>query len=352
MEIIMEKIRIGIVGSKFAATLHILAYERNPYSQIVALASTAQDLPEFCKKYHIPSFYNNYHEMLEKMELDVVDICVPNYLHKEVAVKAAEAGKHVITEKPMATTLKDADDMLEACEKNRVKLMYAEDWIFAPALQRAKAICDEGAIGDILYLKGKECHSGSHSKYAQTVQFCGGGSMIHLGIHPVGFVRWFKGKEVVEVIGKTSGGLRKNLKHLSLEGEDWATGILTFEDGTYALVEGNYITMGGLDDIVEIYGTEGVMKINLSQGSPISVYSSEGYSYAIEKADTTRGWTNPAVDEELSLGYPGEISHFVDCVRNGVEPMPGVRGQDGKTALEIVMAIYESSKVGKSVKLR
>jgi len=348
----MDKVRVGIVGSKFAATLHILAYRRNSYSQIVALASTAQDLPEFCKKYQIPTFYRSFHDMLENADIDLVDVCVPNYLHKEVAVAAAEAGKHVIAEKPLATTLEDADAMIEACQRNKVKLMYAEDWIFAPALQRAKSIFEEGAIGDILYLKGKECHSGSHSRYAQTIQFCGGGSMIHLGIHPIGFARWFKGMEVVEVVGKTSGGLGDNLKHFSLEGEDWATGILTFEDGTFGLVEGNYITMGGLDDIVEIYGTEGVMKINLSQGSPISVYSSDGYSYAIEKADTTKGWTRPAVDEELSLGYPDEIAHFIDCVRNETEPMPGVSGHDGRAALKIVMAIYESSKTGKSIKLR
>lgn len=347
----MEKVRVGIVGSKFAATLHIQAYNRNPYAQIAALASTAQDLPDFCKKYIIPSFYNDYHRMLEEADLDLIDVCVPNYLHKEVAVAALEAGKHVITEKPIATNLKDADAMLEACAKSNMKLMYAEDWIFAPALQKAKAICDEGAIGDILYLKAKETHSGSHSKYAQTIEFCGGGAMIHLGIHPVGFVRYLKGMEVVEVIGKTSDGGKDNLKHLSLEGEDWAAGILTFEDGTFALVEGNYITMGGLDDIVEIYGTTGVMKVNLSQGSPISVYSSDGYSYAIEKADTTKGWTRPAVDEELSLGYLDEISHFIDCVRTNQEPMWGVRGQDGKAALEIVIAIYESAKVGRAVSL-
>ena len=346
----MEKVRIGIVGSKFAATLHIQAYRRNPHARIAAVASTSVNLPDFCKEHNIPASYNNHCEMLEKAELDVVDVCVPNFLHAEVAVAAAESGRHVIAEKPMATTLEDADAMVDACAKSGVKLMYAEDWIFAPALQKAKAVCAEGAIGDILYIKAKETHSGSHSRFAQTIEFCGGGSMIHLGIHPIGFARWFKEMEVAEVIGKASGGGKKNLKQTSMEGEDWATGILTFEDGTFALVESNYITMGGLDDTVEIYGTEGVMKINLSQGSPISVYSSGGYSYAIEKADTTKGWTRPAVDEELSLGYPDEISHFVDCVRLDKDPMPGVRGEDGRAALKIVMAIYESAREGKAIR--
>ena len=347
----MENVRIGIVGSQFAATLHVEAYKRNPYAQIMAAASLDSDLPDFCRKHNIPSFYNDYHKMLERADLDLVDVCVPNFLHKEVVIAAAESGRHVISEKPLATMLEDADAMLEACAKSNVKLMYAEDWVFAPALRRAKAICDEGAIGDVLYIKAKETHSGSHSPFAQKIEFCGGGAMIHLGIHPIGFVRWFKSKEVVEVVGKTSGGGEQNMKHLSMEGEDWAAGILTFEDGTFALVEGNYITMGGLDDIVEIYGTKGVMKINLSQGSPISVYSSGGYSYAIEKTETTKGWTRPAVDEEWSLGYPDEISHFVDCVRSDKDPMYGIRGQDGRAALEIVTAVYESARMGKSVKL-
>ena len=347
----MEKVRIGIVGSKFAATLHIQAYKRNPYAQIVAAASPGPALPGFCNEHGIPSCYSDYREMLEKAKIDVVDACVPNFLHGEVAVAAAESGRHVIVEKPLATTLEDADAMLEACTRNKVKLMYAEDWIFAPALQRAKSICNEDGIGEILYIRAKEAHSGSHSPYAQKIKFCGGGSMIHLGIHAVGFVRWFKEKEVVEVIGKTSGGGARNLKLHSMEGEDWAAGILTFEDGSFAIVEGNYITLGGLDDAVEIYGSKGLMKINLSQGSPISVYSSEGYSYAVEKAETTKGWTRPAVDEKWSLGYPSEISHFIDCVRLDEDPMPGVRGVDGRAALQIVLAICDSARERRSIEL-
>ncbi len=71
--------------------------------------------------------------MLKQEDIQVVSICVPNYLHKEVAVAAAHAGKHAVCEKPLATTLKDADEMIGACKDNQVKLMYAEDWIFAPA---------------------------------------------------------------------------------------------------------------------------------------------------------------------------------------------------------------------------
>jgi hypothetical protein len=78
-----------------------------------------------------------------------------------------------------------------------------------------------------------------------------------------------------------------------------------------AFIEGNYITCGGMDDVVEVYGADGVIKVDLSFGSPIRTYSRKGFGYAIEKADTTTGWTRPAVDEFASLGYCAEIAAFV-----------------------------------------
>ena len=346
----MEKVRVGIIGSQFAAGLHAEAYTRSPYAEVLA-ASAIDNLKEFSAEFNIPDTYEDYHKMLQREDIDLISVCVPNFLHKEMVLAAAKAGKHIICEKPLATKLEDAREMIEAARNAGVKLMYAEDWVFAPALVRAKSLIEEGAIGDVLYIKAKEAHPGSHSIYAQTKEYCGGGSMIHLAIHPIGFVRWLKEKEVVEVVGKTSPGAGGNLFHKNYGGEDWAVGILTFEDGTFALVEGNYITLGGLDDRVEIYGSEGNIKVDLTQGSPLCVYSRAGFSYAVEKADTTKGWTRPAVDEEASLGYVDEIAYFLDCAREDREVKWGVRGEDGLAALEIALAVYESQKTGKAVKL-
>lgn len=347
----MEKIKVGIIGSAFSANLHAKAYQRCPNAVIAAVSAT-DNLESFCKQYSILKSYGDYREMLKQEDIQMVSVCVPNYLHKEMVLAAASAGKHVVCEKPLATTLEDADEMIDTCKNNKVKFMYAEDWIFAPALVRAKNIYKEGAIGDIVYMKAKESHSGSHSLFAQKLKYCGGGAMIHLGIHPAGFVSWFKEKRVMEVMGRTSRGGNNNLVHPEFEGEDWAGGILTFEDDTFAFIEGNYITFGGMDDRVEIYGTKGNIKINLTQGSPIFVYSRDGYEYAIEKADTTRGWTFPAVDEERSLGYQDEIAYFVDCVRLDKKVMAGARGEDGRAALQVVLTIYESAKKGKAIKIK
>ena len=346
----MDKVRVGIIGSRFAAGLHVHAYHQLPHVEVLA-AAAIDNLEEFCKGNNIGDSYGDYRDMLARDDIDMVSVCVPNYLHKEMVLAVAEAGKQIICEKPFATSVDDAHLMLKACTKAGVKLMYAEDWLFAPALVRAKEIVDEGAIGKVLYVKAKETHPGSHSIYAQKADYCGGGAMIHLGIHPIGWVRYFLGTEVVEVIGKTTGGGEKNLKHHHFEGEDWSIGLLTFEGGAQALIEANYTTAGGLDDVIEIYGIEGTMKIDLSKGSPITMFSLPGYGYSIEKAEVTTGWSMPAVDEERNLGYADEIAYFVDCVRNDVEPMSGVRGEDGLAALEITMAIYESARTGSVVKL-
>ncbi|UCH10427.1 MAG: Gfo/Idh/MocA family oxidoreductase [Fidelibacterota bacterium] len=342
----MEKVRVGIVGSQFAAQLHAESYSRCPAVDIHSVAAI-DNLDEFGEAYGIPNRYSDYHEMFANENLDLVSVCVPNYLHKDVVVAAAEAGmKAIICEKPLATSLEDGVEMVTVCLENKVTLMYAEDWIFAPALARAKQICQEGGIGDILYVKAKETHHGSHSIFAQKKEYCGGGSMIHLGIHPIGFIPWLVEENITQVMGMVTGGAEQNFLHKEYTGEDWGAALVVCANGTRGFVEGNYITCGGMDDKIEIYGTEGNIHIDLTQGSPLKVYSRSGYGYAIEKADFTHGWTRPAVDEFMSLGYVNEIAHFVDCVQNNMDPPRGTTGADGLRALAVTLAIYESAQQG------
>ena len=345
----MSKLKVGIVGSQFAAMLHAESYKRCSSAFMQAVAAI-DNLHEFADSYQIAQRYQDYNEMFEKANLDLISVCVPNYLHKQVVVQAAEAGiRAIICEKPLATTIEDGWQMVTVCAENKAKLMYAEDWLFAPALVRAKRICQEGGIGKILYVKAKETHNGSHSIYAQKKEYCGGGAMIHLGIHPVGFLPWLVDENITQVMGMKTAGQEKNLLHKEYTGEDWSAALISLEKGTRAFVEGNYITCGGMDDKIEIYGSEGNIHIDLTKGSPLTVYSRHGYKYAIEKADFTHGWTKPAVDEFMSLGYVDEIAHFVDCVRDDMDPQQGTAGEDGLKALITVLAIYESAKTGRLI---
>ncbi len=347
----MGEVNIGIVGAKFAADFHVRTWKRITGANVISVANrTKETREEFMKTHAIPKGYESYMQLINDPDVQVVDICLPNYMHAEVAIAAMEAGKDVICEKPLAANLKDAERIVKVHAKRGVKFFYAEDWIFAPALRRAIAIIEEGGIGEVLYSKGKESHSGSHSLYAQKVEYCGGGAIIHLAVHPIGFFYHLFGMPV-SVNGRVSGGGSNNLLHPEFEGEDWGIGMLSYDDGKEVLVEGNYITRGGMDDAVEIYGSEGVIKVDLTFGNPLSVFSMKGYGYAIEKAEFTQGWTKPAVDEHSSLGYRDELEFFLSCIREDKEQVRGTTAEDGFNILRIVDAIYRSNREGKRIYL-
>lgn len=345
-----KKIRVGIVGVGFAARLHAIAYKRHPLVEITAVAGTKKEKVDlFKQEFSIKRGYIDYRDMLRREEIDIISICVPTFLHKEVAVAAMKAGKHVVCEKPLAINSREAEEMIAEAKNQNVLLMYAEDWIFAPALRKAVEISREGGIGDVLYIRAKESHSGSHSIYAQKVCYAGGGAMIHLGIHPVGFVLAFMDTSPKRVWGITSGGGNANLMQKGCEGEDWGLGVIEFQDGKVCQVEANYITRGGIYDIVEFYGTEGLIEVHLTHGSPLRVFSLKGLKYTVEKAELTCGWSFPAVDEYNSLGYQDEIDHFVKCVLGESEVKKGARAEDGLQALKVIEAIYTSAKEGRCI---
>ena len=349
----VDKVRIGIVGSKFAADFHADSYGRNEHAEVVAVAAI-DNLEEYSARWNVPDTYLDYNEMMRRDDIQMISVCVPNFLHHDVAIAAARAGKHILCEKPLATRVEDAEEMLRVVADAGVKLFYAEDWVFSPSLRRVLEILAEGAIGDLLYLKAKECHNGTHSPFAKDKTKCGGGSLIHLGIHPIGWALHVLGDEgrnpVVEVIGVCNNGLEDNYVHKDNSGEDFGLGVMLFADGRRAFVEGNYITVGGMDDKIELYGTEGVVKVDLTFGSNVSVYSRPGYSYSIEKADNTLGWTCPAVDEFYNLGYVDELAYAVECVRTDREPIYGLSGRLGLACVQIIRALYESSETGRAVR--
>ena len=347
-----RKVRIGIVGSKFAASFHADSYRRNEHAELVAVAAI-DNLPEFSKQWNIPNVYEDFKEMLKRDDIDLVSVCAPNFLHHDVVIAAADAGKHIVCEKPLATTAADAEEMVKVCRKNRVKLFYAEDWVFSPSLRRTEEILAENAIGKIFYVKAKECHNGTHSPFAKNKKTCGGGCLIHLAIHPVGWILHLLGdsgrNKVVEVFGKVNGGLADNYVHKDNGGEDFSLGVMKFANGEHAFIEGNYITVGGMDDKVEIYGAVGRIKVDLTMGSNVEVYSRPGYAYSIEKADNAIGWTKPAVDEFYNLGYVDELAYAVDCVRKDEDPKYGCSGALGLACIGIIEAMYKSSETGKVV---
>ena len=333
----MKKIGMGLVGAGFLADKFASCYKQDPRVELVAVASkTKKHAERFAKKYGMKSWYTDYEEMFKRDDIDAVNVCVPNFLHSPVTISAAEHGKHVLCTKPLAISMGQADRMVRACRRTGVKLMYGENWLYTPAAERIRKILGEGALGRLLAIEAREQHSGSHSPYATRKEYCGGGVLIHMAVHPIGFIMHMMGRPVRRVYAETG-----NLMH-DFEVEDYAVLLMRFEDGGSGIAQANYITRGGMQDRIEIYGSEGMAFINLTHMNPIRIYSDAGYSYVVEKASMSRGWTSPVIDENYQYGFCNMLRHFVTCILEDKEPLS--TGEFGREVLKVVSAGYESSR--------
>jgi myo-inositol 2-dehydrogenase / D-chiro-inositol 1-dehydrogenase len=345
-----EKVKVLLVGAAFSADLHSDGYARIPDSvQIVGIVDKVVERAHaLAEKYGFINYavYDDYEKAIAEADCDVVDVCLPNFLHHPVTMAALQQGRDVICEKPLATTVEDAREMVETAQALGRHIYYAEDWLGSPALRKALKLIESGAIGELKFVRARECHSGSHSPFAQTIEYCGGGAMVHLGVHPVGFMLALKDNRWKELTAMTSGGGDTNLIHKTMEGEDWAGALMRFEDGTVAVLEANYVTSGGMEDQIDFYGTQGCLHVDLTFSSAIEGFSIPGFDYTVEKAEITTGWSKPAVDERYNLGYVAEIDHFIECIAEGREARTGLRGVDGLETLKVINLIYKSNREG------
>ena len=340
----MVKVGMGFIGSGFLANKLAWCYRRMPDVELVAVSSrTEGHAREFARRYGLKAWYTDYREMLKRDDVDAVNICVPNYLHASTTIASAENGKHVLCTKPLAITMDEAEDMVSACKRSNVTLMYGENWLYTPATIKMRSLIEEGALGRVLAIEAREQHSGSHSPYATKRKYAGGGVLIHMAVHPIGFIMHMMDKPVRKVYAELG-----NLLH-DLEGEDYAVVLMRFEGGGLGIAQSNYITKGGMQDRIEIYGSEGMAFINLTHSNPIRIYSDVGYSYVVEKATMSRGWTSPVIEENIQYGFYNMTRHFVDCILGDKEPIS--TGEFGREVLRVVFAGYESNEKGKAVKL-
>lgn len=344
----MQRTKVAILGAGFISDIHLESYHRFiPEAEVVAVYARNKDrVEEFAKKHHVPKAYTDLDAIINDSGCEIVDICLPNFLHYEATLKAARAGKHIIIEKPLAVTLEEADEMIAECKKHNVKLMYAEELCFAPKYERVRQMVNEGAIGEIYMLKQSEKHSGPHSDWFYDVNLSGGGVLMDMGCHALEWFRWMtKNAKPVSVYASMSTVLHKG----RTKGEDNSVVIVEFENGVTAVAENSWAKHGGMDDKSEAHGTGGVVYADLFMGNSAISYSKHGYGYAMEKADTTVGWSFTVFEEVFNQGYPHELKHFVDCVRNNKQPL--VTGEDGRVVLEMIYAAYASAGQGKKIML-
>jgi predicted dehydrogenase len=343
----MDSIGVGIIGSQFIAELHAEAFRHVPEARVVAVASpNPAHVQPFAAKHRIPKWFTDYRDLLRLPEVQLVSLCLPNYLHCQATQDAARAAKHVICEKPLCMNLHEADQMIAACKQAGVKLMYAEELCFTPKYVRARQLVAEGALGKVYLIKQCEKHFGPHADWFWDVDRSGGGVLLDMGCHGIEFARWILGRPpATSVYAQCGTYVHKD----RTRGEDNAILILEFGNDAVALIEESWARQGGMDDRAEIYGSQGVTYADLLHGSALETYSEVGYGYAVEKAPTTRGWTFTMYEELWNYGFPQEMQHFVDCVRH--DRVPEVTGEDGRAVLEIILAAYASAGTGKKVSL-
>lgn len=361
----MARIRVGLVGCGFVSELHMYAFQRvyGVDVEVAAVAARGDHVVEFATRHHIPRVYRSFAEVIADRELDVIDICTPPNLHAEMIVAAMQAGKHVICEKPFAgyfghdgdqqpigkrvpkalmyeRVLEEMDATRAAIERSGKLFMYAEDWIYAPAVTKTAEIIR--ATGDkILFMKGEESHSGSHAAHATQWAMTGGGSLIRMGCHPLSAVLYLKQVEakargetirVASVtcdVGNVTAGLRPEertyIKADPVDVEDWGTLTATFSDGTKATVFSGDMIMGGVRNLIETHTSGGSLFANITPNTHLMSYQTSEEKlasvYITEKVDRKTGWQYVCLEEEWTRGYLQEIQDFMECAATGRQPL-------------------------------
>jgi predicted dehydrogenase len=340
----MDEIGVGLVGAGLIGDQHALAFQRVKGARVLAVADpdTAR-ARKLAKTYGLDAAYDDFRHILERDDVDMICVGAPNHVHRDIAVAAAEAGKHIVCEKPLARTMAEADVMLEAADIAGVKLMYAELICFAPRYVRAKELMDEGAFGRVFQIRHGETHYGPHSDWFWRGELAGGGVMMDMGCHSVEVIRWLYDKPPIESVTAELGtfvhGERTDV-------EDHALVTIRFAGNRIGVVEGSWAKPGGMDDRLDIQGSHGTCHGDMMQQSSLFAYSDVGYGYSVEKGSSL-GYSYAIAEEYYNYGMPQEMQHFTDCVLHDREPME--TGVDGRVSLEVIYAAYRSAATGTRV---
>jgi predicted dehydrogenase len=387
----VPRVGVGLVGAGFVARLHAEGY-RHVRGVDVDLrwvtARTPARAQAFATEFGVAGVADDLRRLLDDPQVDVVDLCVPNHVHASLGRAAAEAGKHVIVEKPLTgyfgdpatppdemlrEALASADQLIDACRAARVRLCYAENWVYAPPVQKARRLL-AAAGGPILRMVGEESHSGTHAAANKRWVTAGGGSLLGKGCHPLGAILFLKADEgrrlggapvrpdsvVAEVarLAETESFRRATPRYLNtVEGadvEDWGSMLVRFGDGTVAQVSAADVVLGGIRNQLAVYGAQAVVLCNINPNDAVQAYAPDpavfAGEYITEKIETTAGWTFPQPDEDWMTGYPGEMQDFVESVAFGREPLSGA--PLARDVLAVVYGAYLSAREGRRVDLR
>ncbi|MDQ0253243.1 putative dehydrogenase [Evansella vedderi] len=341
----MSKLRVAVIGcGSIAKHRHLPEYGANENVNIVAVCDLVQERATEMAELYGAEAFTEWEKVIELDNVDAVSVCLPNYLHAPVSIAALNAGKHVLCEKPMATSQEEAKEMVEAANRINKKLMIAHNQRFVSSHQRAKEIIDRGKLGKIYSFKTTFGHpgpegwsvDGAKSWFFNKEQaFIG--AMGDLGVHKADLMRYLLG-EFTEVGAFIETHAKENTSV-----DDDAVCILRTENGVIGTLAASwaYVTAG--DNSTKIYGEKGTL---LLEGDPeyslIEEYrNGEVVKHKLDKIQTNEegGQTNSHV-----------IDHFVESILEDKEPL--ITGEEGMKSLEVILAALDSHETKQIISLR
>lgn len=337
---------VGIIGAgTMAERYHLPAIREIPELKFIANVNATKKRAKYiAKKFGAEAWYTNYKDMLKRDDIDIVEICTPNYLHCEMTIDAAEAKKHIIVQKPMAISVTEADKMIKAAKEADVKLMVFYQLRFNPVFEKIKKIVDSGMIGDPFMAKAHIGHMGPYDFWGAVSDWffdpkkSGGGVLLDLGVHYIQNLRCLMGK-IESVYAATESLMHKKI-------EDNASLILKFKNNKRGIINVSWLLKGGYFEGLELYGTKGSILFNNNwpQLRPRLIYFSEN-----ESTKFGRGWSLLASEQNIIKSTIDIHKHFINCIFKNDKPI--TNGEEGRRDLEIVFASYKSAKIGKEIKI-
>jgi UDP-N-acetyl-2-amino-2-deoxyglucuronate dehydrogenase len=348
----MDKLRFAIIGCGRISKWHVEAVAKN--NDEAVLVATCDIIEEKAvEKANIykgffpeadVKIYTDYKEMLDKEEIDVVTIATESGYHPEIAIYCMNKGKHVIVEKPMALSTKDADMMIETAKKNNVKLCVSHQNRFNPPIQMLRRAVEEGRFGKLVNGMASIRWNRNMSYYQQApwrgTWELDGGTLMNQCIHDIDLLQWMMGGEVDTVYAQTDTFLR------DIEAEDFGAIIIRFKNGAIGIVEGSAcVYPKNLEETLSIFGENGAVVIG-----GLAVNRVETWRFADGKDSEEEILKMQEADPETVYGH-GHTPLFkdmIDAIKNNREPL--INGEEGKKGMEIILAAYKSQKTGMPVK--
>ncbi|WP_175638682.1 Gfo/Idh/MocA family protein [Metabacillus schmidteae] len=340
----MSKIKVGVIGcGSIARRRHLIEFANNESVEIVAVCDIVETRAvEMAEKYGAMA-YTHYEEVLQLEEVDVISVCLPNDLHAPVSIAALNAGKHVLCEKPMATSRKEAEEMIETAKRNNKTLMIAHNQRFVSSHQKVKQLIESGEIGKIYSFRTTFGHpgpekwsiDGRNSWFFDKKQaFIG--ALGDLGVHKSDLIRYLLG-EVAEVSAFVETSAKEDT-----DIDDNAVAVLKMESGVIGTLTASWSYVTGGDNSTVIYAENAVLKLEDDPDHSLIVQYKNGevVKYQLDKIQSNEegGQTNTHV-----------IDHFIDAISNNKAPL--ITGEEGRKSLDVILAALESNETRKVVKV-